>query len=291
MLEALLGKAAGSARAGWAKLAATPLSHEGHGAAAVGTDLYVFGGNTTNTLKKYDTLTNIWTTLPQVGPASRRKFGMTALGKKLYIYGGITTTGWSVFSDFWCFDTELMTWESLPVPGGVSSGAALVVRGSLIYSFGGSNDNGVFYNSVYVYDPAKRAWTYLGGLPSTVSMGVAAVVEGKFYYYGGNTSNGKTVAVVSSSVDGVKWVAEPPAPIARYLLAGDVVDDVWYVFGGAYGAMSEPGKFTPSGGWVRLKVPIPNPSARYSHTFTAIDGKLYMVGGYGTTNEMWVFTP
>jgi N-acetylneuraminic acid mutarotase len=292
MLEALLGKAKRNASVGWAKLSTPPIgAKESHAAAAIGTDLYIFGGDATNTLSKYDTLTSTWTTYPQVGPVARSKVAMAALGKKLYVCSGQGYV-YATLNDLWCFDTELLTWVQLAAPGYALVSTTLVTFNEKLYAIGGYNNNTTYYSNVREYNPATNTWGNAGYMPVATAMGIAGVLNGNLFYHAGNTTNADTWGTLYTSPTGGTWTKGPDAPYARYLTAGAVVDDTLYVFGGAYPQMTALCSYKVGEGWTLLNPPAPVPSARWGCSLTAIDGKLYLFGGTtgSALNDFWRLT-
>jgi N-acetylneuraminic acid mutarotase len=171
-----------------------------HGAARIGTDVYVVGGvnamKLATQVEKYDTVNNKWSQVAPI-PMGMHHPNVAALDGKLYVLGGMTTT------------TGVGgIWPAIP--------------------------------NTYVFDPAKNAWSGLAPMPDqrgSAAMGVNEKTK-KIYLAGGLPSMGRAVDRVSS-YDTVadKWEALPnfKLPEGRDHGGGLVIGDTWYVVGGRVG--------------------------------------------------------
>ena len=135
-----------------------------HSMAAVGSDLYVFGGKLarSNTLFRFSATEQKWELLgaPQVlgsPPSARTNHGMVAVGSDLYVFGGhteggtvINPTGPNTYAnsdsnELFRFSTLTLRWEQLyaqqgsgPPPSARGGhGMVVVVRDLSFYVFGG----------------------------------------------------------------------------------------------------------------------------------------------------------
>jgi len=117
-----------------------PLIRRYHSAVAIGTDMFVFGGNngTTylNDLWKYDTLLNTWTQLLS-GASVRRNHTAVAIGTDMFIFGGYNGT--TYFNDLWKYDTLLNTWTQLLSGASIRDNLSAVAIGTDMFIFGGFN--------------------------------------------------------------------------------------------------------------------------------------------------------
>ncbi|WAC41293.1 kelch repeat-containing protein [Pedobacter sp. SL55] len=159
--------------------------------AAVGTDIYLFGGEgtgVTGDLWKWDTLTSKWlwltgengaTTAVNVGlndptntPSARQGSAFVAIGTKIYLFGGTTNanTETNMQNDLWVYDTATGFWNLItpsnaapPIRKDVQGWAA----GGNLYIFGGvSRADGTtskVVNDLWKYDPVANSWTKLKG--------------------------------------------------------------------------------------------------------------------------------
>ena len=135
----------------------TTLSKGTHdiGTAAVGTKIYLFGGNTSNgrlnTIQVFDTTNNTISTLSTTLPTAAFVIGAVAVDTKIYLFGGNCSSGTK--STIQVFDTTNNTISTLSttLPTNAKSiGAAAV--GIKIYLFGGYVEYGVDYlNTINVF--------------------------------------------------------------------------------------------------------------------------------------------
>jgi N-acetylneuraminic acid mutarotase len=111
-------------------------------AVAIGTDIYVVGGQSTQAVgsaltafARYNTLNNTWTNLTATAPlpAARTQGAMVAYNGKLYYLGGKDTANVST-TTVYVFDPAVGTWSTSPIvlPFGPDGYAATVV-GSVVY--------------------------------------------------------------------------------------------------------------------------------------------------------------
>ncbi|XP_041530007.1 rab9 effector protein with kelch motifs isoform X2 [Microtus oregoni] len=139
-------------------------------AAAIGNQLYVFGGGERGaqpvqdvTLHVFDASTLTWSQPETHGspPSPRHGHVMVAAGTKLFIHGGLA--GDKFFDDLHCIDTSNMKWQTLSPTGAVPSGCAAhaaVAVGKHVYVFGGMTPTGAL-NTMYKYHTEKQHWTAL----------------------------------------------------------------------------------------------------------------------------------
>ncbi|XP_069465533.1 rab9 effector protein with kelch motifs isoform X2 [Ambystoma mexicanum] len=138
--------------------------------AAIGDDLYVFGGGDKGTepvddpqLHVFNSATLTWNQPETSGkpPAPRHGHAMVAVGTKLFVHGGLS--GDTFFQDMFCIDTNDMEWKKLKVKGDVPEGCAAhsaAACGKHIYIFGGMDSHGSV-NSMYKFDTENLSWTLL----------------------------------------------------------------------------------------------------------------------------------
>ncbi|XP_043842438.1 rab9 effector protein with kelch motifs isoform X3 [Dromiciops gliroides] len=138
--------------------------------AAIGNQLYVFGGGEKGAkpvqdtqLHVFDATTLTWSQPETCGepPPPRHGHVMVALGPKLFVHGGLA--GDEFYDDLYCIDTNDMKWEKLETTGDVPSGCAAhsaVAMGKYIYIFGGMAPTGALAK-MYQYHIEKQHWSLL----------------------------------------------------------------------------------------------------------------------------------
>jgi len=184
-----------------------PPSRTNHASAAVGKNLYIFGGNNNNEQGRYQVLDDLcvlntqtltWIR-PKVSgdiPCARSGHTLTAIGKNLYLFGGGVwneTDGWvHKFNDIHVLDTETMVWTK-PVCSGVSCDTSTFPIsfsvGRFLFVFGGgSKPLHCVTNDMYCLDTATFQWAKPeadGTKPQPRDMGTASVVGDNVYFMGG----------------------------------------------------------------------------------------------------------
>ncbi|ERE71181.1 rab9 effector protein with kelch motif-like protein [Cricetulus griseus] len=139
-------------------------------AAAIGNQLYVFGGGERGDqpvqdvkLHVFDANTLMWSQPETHGspPSARHGHVMVATGTKLFVHGGLS--GDKFFDDLHCIDISNMKWQKLSPTGAVPAGCAAhaaVAVGKHVYMFGGMTPSGAL-NTMYKYHTEKQHWTSL----------------------------------------------------------------------------------------------------------------------------------
>nr|XP_020014849.1 rab9 effector protein with kelch motifs isoform X2 [Castor canadensis] len=138
--------------------------------AAIGNQLYVFGGGERGTqpvqdvkLHVFDATTLTWSQPETLGnpPSPRHGHVMVAAGTQLFIHGGLA--GDTFFDDLHCIDISDMKWQKLNPTGAAPAGCAAhsaVAVGKHIYIFGGMTPTGAL-DVMYQYHTEKQHWTLL----------------------------------------------------------------------------------------------------------------------------------
>ncbi|XP_006834827.1 PREDICTED: rab9 effector protein with kelch motifs isoform X2 [Chrysochloris asiatica] len=139
-------------------------------AAAIGNQLYVFGGGERGAqpvqdvkLHVFDANTLTWSQPETLGkpPLPRHGHVMVAAGTKLFIHGGLA--GDRFYDDLHCIDISDMKWQKLSPTGAVPTGCAAhsaVAVGKHVYVFGGMAATGAL-DTMYQYHIEKQHWTLL----------------------------------------------------------------------------------------------------------------------------------
>jgi N-acetylneuraminic acid mutarotase len=168
-----------------------------HGAAAIGEEIYLFGGRNAEKVElgdfwKWNIRSHEWTKLSPAfsGPTGRSYHGTVAVQDKLYVFGGCSAAGRQ--NDLWCYDPETNTWIEMPSAGAPSArgGPAVVATESEIYVFYGFN--GTELSDIFAFDVNAGAWrevTTTGDIPSPRSVHAAAYLGNRqVFLWGGEGS-------------------------------------------------------------------------------------------------------
>nr|XP_018888942.1 rab9 effector protein with kelch motifs isoform X3 [Gorilla gorilla gorilla] len=138
--------------------------------AAVGNQLYVFGGGERGAqpvqdtkLHVFDANTLTWSQPETLGnpPSPRHGHVMVAAGTKLFIHGGLA--GDRFYDDLHCIDIGDMKWQKLNPTGAAPAGCAAhsaVAMGKHLYIFGGMTPAGAL-DTMYQYHTEEQHWTLL----------------------------------------------------------------------------------------------------------------------------------
>ncbi|XP_055127073.1 rab9 effector protein with kelch motifs isoform X2 [Symphalangus syndactylus] len=138
--------------------------------AAIGNQLYVFGGGERGAqpvqdtkLHVFDANTLTWSQPETLGnpPSPRHGHVMVAAGTNLFIHGGLA--GDRFYDDLHCIDISDMKWQKLNPTGAAPAGCAAhsaVAVGKHLYIFGGMTPAGAL-DTMYQYHTEEQHWTLL----------------------------------------------------------------------------------------------------------------------------------
>ncbi len=252
------------------------------------------------------------------------------VNNKLYLYGGVKnfTSSIAIANDLWEYDLQTNMWRYLKGDSGVvkatygtlgvagiinNPGIRLAssswVHNGQLYLFGGGSDGNFFYNynDIWRYDISSNNWTWIKGdtiLHVAAKYGTRGVADsnnnpgaivfqqdcylnGKLYVFGGRTQ------MFPSS--GSFWRRE-----CNELWEYDHLTNNWTWLTDD-SLVKEQG---PNWGIKGVPDSTNSPSARIDGTFEAINGKLYLIGGYannyrdpiwgtveGISDDIWEYNP
>ena len=248
-------------------LAAAPVSAQGWrdgtpmmtarafaGAALLGDELYVVGGDSTSGPRSvaeiYDVRGNIWR--PAVAlPVALQHFGMAELNGKLYVAGGHEAVPVRRADDFgglggapaaanpagggdtdnvWIYDPNVGTWVPGPAMPAARAGHGLVAVDGKLYAIGGRGEGA---SRVFVFDPAGDSWSVSGSsMPSPRVAAAYAVAGGQVYAIGGLDGGAASARVDIFNPSNGSWRSGPALPEARAGHVAAVLDGRLHVTGG-----------------------------------------------------------
>lgn len=212
----------------WSAKANKPDLRGYFGIGAIGNNIYLFGGSYGtyyNTILKYDTINNAWSTLsaPLILPEGREGIACASYNSKVYLLGGYN--GSTYTNQILEFNgTDLITKSvTLPIP---KSGGLAAAYNNIIYYMGGIGGSGT---EVYAYNPITNSITTKSSLPAPrwyIGMFNGYAHNGYIFCLGGYDTNGganvDTILVYSPAFD--KWYilnTRLPRPLRLFGLAYD----------------------------------------------------------------------
>lgn len=214
----------------------TARSHAG--AALLGDDFYVVGGDSTSgplsLTEIYDMKGNIWRASAAL-PVGLQQFGMTASGGKLYIAGGfqageVEGEAARATYRFWEFDPQIGVWTNGPRLPEARYDLGLVTVDGKLYALGGLGEKN---EQVWRFDPAVDKWQVAGNASPVSRSSAAYVASGKLIYAIGGRIGGAPSARVDvfDTVSGT-WRAGVALPEARMGHVAALVKGAIHVTGG-----------------------------------------------------------
>lgn len=299
------------------------------------TELIIFGGalsftmgNTTNTVFKFDLVSNTFSQLTPATPqgAIPGRTGHVATWdaprNRMVVWGGIDGAGTLVPTDTWALDFAVVppAWRKLVTTGTPPTqrfgmAAAQEVSTAKWYLFGGSTDLGGGLSELYTFDLATNAWAQVHGRNAANSptdrvnaMGAFDPAQRVFLLFSGNNSgNANDLRELwQFDVTTGAWKTPPitDGPIAR--AKGAFFDgSPAYLFSGVASLLVAPASMVEDFWTLEVSAATPwnlqpslGPAARFSAAAAERDGKLYVFAG-GTTGasgqsvftDLWVFDP
>ncbi len=295
-----VGPAAGNT---WVLGAAAPTHQFTAAAAAIGSTIYLLGGEDhTKVLNEndvYDTTTNSWSRARRM-PTPRAALSAAAVNGVVFAIGGETFTG-TPLTTVEAYDPVSNTWSAkAPLPVAVDSMMATVDNG-LIYVVGGlDSSNGTPFNGVQVYDPSSDSWSSAAPLGVAKAYAFTATVGAKIVSADGFVGNGPTVdnEIYDPATD--TWTTELGAPSARY---GGCVGSIGGLFYIADGLRFAPLRSASprleaydisTNSWMKL---ASNPNPMIGPASAVVNGRLFCIGGspfYGQpfySAKVEIYTP
>jgi N-acetylneuraminic acid mutarotase len=220
-------------------------------------------------------------------PTGRNIAGSAVVDGKIYVIGGAPALfGFTAVVEEYNPATD--TWATRADMPTARQGLIAAAVDGIIYAIGGWYPGGDL-STVEAYDPATDTWTTKADMPTARSGSGSAVVDGRIYVIGGclaadNDTVSSTVEAYDPATD--TWTKKADMPTARWLAAACVVDGRIYVSGGAtkYGEVSGNHSSVPTvevydtatDTWTQAS---DMPKAWLKHSASAVDGKMYIIGG------------
>lgn len=210
-------------RDSWTRLPDQPRPARAAAGAALGSSLYVIGGQTptgvTRRVLAYDTRTRRWSIRAPL-PAPRYNAAAASLGGKLYVAGGVR--GVDPVRTMFVYDGR--RWRAgPPLPQALHTQGLVAFRGEL-WSIGGIDPAGDPVRSVWIYSPKTRHWRAGPRLAAPVAMvGAAATARGIY---------ATSEFVYERYVPGRGWRLGPSLRVPRHALGLFALDRRLWAVGG-----------------------------------------------------------
>lgn len=261
----------------WETLAPAPNERGEVAAAALGEDIYVIGGlssdgASTSNVDIYDTNADSWRSGPELPIAVNHPMAAT-LEKNVYLLGGYSGAGPSSR----VFRLDGSGWVEEPsMPGGRAAAGAAAIGGK-IYVVGGIGDQGLA-QSMYGYEAPSKKWSEAQGMPTPREhLGVAALAP-YLFAVGGRSSVNFATAENFDTRNGT-WARVADMPSARGGSAAGVTSNGFLVSaGGEADRTFDSAELLDlqSGKWFLLP---PMPTARHGLGVVGVGTKIYVISG------------
>ncbi len=182
---------------GWREIAAMPAPRSQAAAVAIGSRIYVVGGQAGGVLVSptfvYDLATGRWATRAAI-PTPRDHLAAVALAGRVCAAGGRRLSLDANLASLECYDPSADRWERLADAPTARGGVGAAVVGDRLFFVGGEQPRGTF-REVEIYDATARAWSRGPDLPTPRhGIGVAALGSTLYVLTGGPTPGGSQTA-------------------------------------------------------------------------------------------------
>ena len=160
--------------------------------AAVGTNVYIFGGNggsrtSYNTIQKYDTLRDVRTTMSATLATKAEKIGCAAVGTNIYLFGGYYyDSGNHFLNTIQKYDTLTDTISTMSATLAEKiRGVSCAAVGTDIYIFGGYTSDTTGKATIQKYDTLRDVRTTMSATLAFLGGVCCAAVGTDIYIFGG----------------------------------------------------------------------------------------------------------
>jgi N-acetylneuraminic acid mutarotase len=225
------------ARNEWSDLPLVPERFSAAAGTALGSTMYVIGGNGDAKDKAvdgrqvfaYDVRTRRWTRRAQL-PKVRTNLAAVALGREVYALGGLDP--FHATKSVFVYDPARNRWRAgTPLPEKLHALAAVTFRGE-IWLIGGQDAAGKATNRVWIYNPKSRTWRPGPRMPRRMETAGAAVMgdrihvvlETKYLIWDASTR---------------RWSIGPGLETPRHALAVFAIRGTLYAIGGCIAPILE----------------------------------------------------
>ena len=260
----------------YTKLKNIPYGFANGSAVAIGTDIYLLGGNGSNRNNyKYNTLTDTYTQLANT-PYAFDYGSAVAIGTDIYLLGGNIGS-----QNNYKYDTLTDTYTQLKIiPYSFTYGDAVPI-GTDIYLLGGSSQN-----NNYKYDTLTDKYTKLKNIPYGFVNGSAVAIGTDIYLLGGNISS-----IYNYKYDTLtdKYTKLADIPYNFYLSSAVAIGTDIYLLGGSSSLKNNYKYNTLTDTYTKL---ADIPYNFYNGSAVAVGTDIYTLGGEnnGTYNYKFILS-
>ena len=265
------------------------------GAAAVGTKIYLFGGENWsgsnhyrfNTIRVFDTTNNTISTLSTTLPEKTSSMGIAAVGTRIYLFGGYyfnssnSTATLNTIQVFDTTDNTILTPLATLSNTTTESVIHTATVGTNIYLFGVDKGS---YDTIQLFDTVNSTISTFATTSLTAASGIGTAAVGtKIYLFGGdsNTASLNTIQVFDTTNNTISTLPTT-LPTATYRIRAAAVGTKIYLFGGNSntGRLNTIQVFDTTNNTIStLSTKLPNTADGMGTA--AVGTKIYLFGGYG----------
>ena len=202
---------------------------------AVGTDVYIFGGEGDLTDgARWDSATNAWTPMKPFPLQGRADFSATYVPttRELVVWGG-TDLAMKTHADGARYSLTTGDWTVMkPTTANARDGASAVWTGTQVVIYGGGCPPGGYCDDTLTYDPVADAW---GTIPApalkhrTDVFGLATGPSSTLAtFFGGGLFSNSEANADGATWDGTSWAPIPAIPGTVLADAARISPSVWW---------------------------------------------------------------
>ena len=269
------------------------------GAAAVGTKIYLFGGENWsgsnhyrfNTIRVFDTTNNTISTLSTTLPEKTSSMGIAAVGTRIYLFGGYyfnssnSTATLNTIQVFDTTDNTILTPLATLSNTTTESVIHTATVGTNIYLFGVDKGS---YDTIQLFDTVNSTISTFATTSLTAASGIGTAAVGtKIYLFGGdsNTASLNTIQVFDTTNNTISTLPTT-LPTATYDMGTAAVGTKIYLFGGyEENYLNTINVFDTTNNTIST-LPTTLPTATYRIRAAAVGTKIYLFGGNSNTGRL-----
>lgn len=265
----------------WLSSRPLPEARAGRAAAAIGLDVYLIGGETSEGVS--DAVDILDTQARQWRRATAKPTAVTAataaeLFGEIYVPGGAAAGG-APTTVVEAYSPAQNAWRRVaPLPQPVAGGLAVADSGFL-YVLGGQNERGPL-DTAFVYDPGADNWRPIAPLPAPRAAAAGGALLGRLYVVGGSDGEGPHDSCFVYDPAANTWDQCPAMLLPRAGAGATVLLNKLYIVGGAAGPEAAHGEvYEPnSRTWTVLDAP-PGSVGWTDPGVAHVEARIYALGG------------